>query len=54
MCHFGDHVVSVVVAVGAGKDQNSEFHGSRVSAWRNQKGILPSAKKKQDFDCAAH
>jgi len=32
MSDFGNHVVSVVVAVGAGKDQNPEFHGSRVTA----------------------
>jgi hypothetical protein len=32
MSHFGNHVVRIVVAVGAGKDQYPEFHGSRVAA----------------------
>jgi hypothetical protein len=29
---FGNHVVGVVVAVGAGKDENPEFHAFRVAA----------------------
>jgi hypothetical protein len=28
MRHFGDHVVGVVVAVGAGEDEDAEFHGA--------------------------
>jgi hypothetical protein len=28
---FGDHVVGVVVAIGARKDQNAEFHDTRLS-----------------------
>ena len=32
MSHFGNHVIGVVVAVGAGKDENPKFHASRLSA----------------------
>jgi hypothetical protein len=28
---FGDHVVGIVVAIGARKDQHAEFHASRLS-----------------------
>ncbi len=35
----GDNVVSIVVAVGAGEDQNAEFHTLRISfAWRRYTG----------------
>jgi len=34
MGNFGDDVVSVVIAVGAGKDEYPEFHVSRVSVSR--------------------
>ena len=30
--NFGDSVVSVVIAIGSGKDEDAEFHGSRLAA----------------------
>ena len=31
-----DHVVGVVVAIGPRKDQNAEFHASRLTVWEEQ------------------
>jgi len=31
MGDFGDHIVGIVIAVGTGKDQDPEFHDSRVA-----------------------
>jgi hypothetical protein len=30
-CDFGDDVVGVVIAVGAGKDEDAELHGVRIT-----------------------
>jgi hypothetical protein len=40
MSHFGNHVVGIVVAIGAWKDENPEFHASRVSASDDGSSIL--------------
>src|ERR1019366_9335434 len=31
LCHFGNHMVRIVVAVGTRKNQNTEFHAFRLT-----------------------
>jgi hypothetical protein len=40
LCHFGNYVECVVVTVGTGKDQDPEFHTSRVSVSREDNVIF--------------